>query len=265
MNKLLRNTKVFWKRNGSTILTCAGAVGVVTTGIMAVKATPKALKLIEEAKEEKGEDLTTLEIVRVAGPSYIPTILIGVSTIACIFGANVLNQRNQAALASAYALLDSSFKEYKETLKELYGEEAHQNIMDHIAIEKAKEVGVHGSYFATTCDLTADERCGEPVLFYEEYSNRYFEATIEQVINAEYHLNRNYILRGYSYLNELYEFLGLETTDYGSVLGWTPTDEGEYWLEFNHRKVTLDDGLECYILEMPFEPKYDPLDDNYYY
>ena len=264
MNKLLRNTKVFWKRNGSTILTCAGAVGVVTTGIMAVKATPKALKLIEEAKEEKGEDLSTLETVRVAGPSYIPTILIGVSTIACIFGANVLNQRNQAALASAYALLDSSFKEYKETLKELYGEEAHQNIMDHIAIEKAKEVNVYGSYLGTTCELSADESCGEPVLFYDEWSNRYFEATIEQVLTAQYHVNRNYILRGYSYLNELYEFLGLETTDYGSVLGWTPTDEGEYWIEFAYRKVTLDDGLECYILELPFEPKYDFLECSYY-
>ena len=264
MNNLLRNTKIFWKRNGSTILTCAGAVGVVTTSIMAVKATPKALSLLEEAKKEKGEELTTIETIRVAGPTYIPTILIGASTLACIFGANILSKRDQAALASAYALLDNSFKEYKETLKELYGEEAHQNIMDHIAIEKANEVGVHGSYFATTCDLTADEACGEPVLFYEEHSNRYFEATIEQVINAEYHLNRNYILRGYSYLNELYEFLGLETTDYGSVLGWTPTDEGEYWIEFNHRKVTLDDGLECYILEMPFEPKYDFLEYNYY-
>jgi hypothetical protein len=264
MNNLLRNTKVFWKRNGSTILTCAGAVGVVTTSVMAVKATPKALEKIDKAKEEKGEELTTMETVRVAAPSYIPTILIGASTIACIFGANVLNKRSQAALASAYALLDNSFKEYKEALKELYGEEAHQNIMDHIAIEKAKEVGVSGSYFATSCDLTADDSCGDPVLFYEEYSNRYFEATIEQVINAEYHLNRNYILRGYSYLNELYEFLGLELTEYGDVMGWTPTDEGEYWVEFNHRKVVLDDGLECYILEMPFEPKYDFLEYNYY-
>ena len=121
METLLRNTKVFWKRNGSTILTCAGAVGLVTTSVMAVKATPKALKKIEEAKEEKGEELTNLETIRVAGPTYIPTVLVGVSTIACIFGANVLNKRNQAALASAYALLDTSFKEYKGKLKEIYG------------------------------------------------------------------------------------------------------------------------------------------------
>lgn len=259
MKTLLRNTKVFWKRNGSTILTCAGAVGLLVTGVMAAKATPKALKKIEEAKEEKGEDLTKLEAIRVAGPSYIPTVLVGVSTIACMFGANVLSKRNQAALASAYALLDSSYKEYKETLKELYGEEAHQNIMDHIVIEKAKEVGITAeSLCANTC-LTDDESCGDPVLFYEEWSGRYFESTIEQVITAQYHTNRNFVLRGYTPLNELYEFLGLEPTDYGSALGWAVEDE-LYWIDFNHRKVTMDDGLECYIIETPWGPSPDFLE-----
>lgn len=70
------------------------------------------------------------------------------------------------------------------------------------------------------------------MLFYDEHSNRYIESTIEQVIAAEYHLNRNYILRGYSYLNKLYEFLGLESTNYGSVLGWVSNDDGMYWIDF---------------------------------
>lgn len=259
MNNLLRNTKVFWKRNGSTILTYAGAIGLVTTTVMAVKATPKALIKMEEAEKEKGEELTALEVIRVAGPSYIPTVLVGASTIACIFGANVLNKRNQAALASAYALLDSSYKEYKNKLKELYGEEAHENIMEHIAIEKAKDVGITAeSLFTNTC-LTDDESCGEPVLFYEEWSGRYFESTIEQVIAAQYHINRNFVLRGYVTLNELYEFLGLEFTEYGDTLGWAVEDEF-YWLDFNHHKVTMDDGLECYIIETPWGPSPDFLE-----
>lgn len=259
MNNMLRNTKVFWKRNGSTILTCAGAVGTVATTVMAVKATPKALTLIKEAKEEKGEELTKLETIRVAGPSYIPTILIGASTIACIFGANVLNKHSQAALASAYALLDNSFKEYKETLKELYGEEAHQNIMDHIAIEKAKKVGITAeSLCANTC-LTDDESCGDPVLFYDDWSGRYFESTIEQVIAAQYHINRNFVLRGYVTLNELYEFLGLETTEYGNTVGWAVEDE-MYWIDFHQHKVIMDDGLECYIIETPWGPSPDFLE-----
>lgn len=264
MNNLSVRSRLFIKKNASTILTTIGSVGVVATAILAVKATPKAMTLLEEAKKEKGEELTKLETLKVTGKVYIPTILTGVSTIACMVGANVLNHRQQAALMSAYALLDNSFKEYKKKLIELHGQETHEEVMNAIAIEKAETMYVRGSYFGSSCDLTSDESCSDPVLFYEEYSNRYFESTIEQVINAAYHLNRNYILRGYSYLNELYEFLGLEETDYGSVLGWTPTDEGEYWIEFNYRKVTLNDGRDCYILELPFEPTYDFLECSYY-
>ena len=91
MNGLLNSSKVFFKKNSATILTCLGGVGVIATSIMAVKATPKALKIIEKAEEEKGEELTKTEIVKAAGVVYIPTVLTGVSTIACIFGANVLN------------------------------------------------------------------------------------------------------------------------------------------------------------------------------
>ena len=61
-------------------------------------------------------------------------------------------------------------------------------------------------------------------------------------------------------MNELYDFLGLEPNDYGSVMGWAPNDDGQYWVEYNVRKTVLDDGLEVYILELPFEPVYDPLD-----
>ena len=253
------NVQLFWKRHASTILTVAGGVGVIATTVTAVKATPKALEVLDEAKENKGEELTPFEKIKIAGPKYIPSILIGTGTLVCIFGANVLNKRHQAALVSAYTLIDSSFKEYKQKLKELYGEETHNNIIDALAVEKVdRNWGINASYFDQSCDLAHDEACGDPVLFYEENSGRYFESTIEQVLNVQYHLNRNYALRGYVYLNEYFEFLGLETTDYGSVMGWAPTDDGEYWIEFSHRKAILDDGLECIIIETPFEPTYEP-------
>ena len=54
---------------------------------MAVKAAPRALDLIEQAEKEKEDDLTKWETVKVAGPTYIQAILLGTSTIACIFGA----------------------------------------------------------------------------------------------------------------------------------------------------------------------------------
>lgn len=100
------NAKLFIKKNASTILTGLGTIGVVATSVMAVKATPRALDLIEKAEKEKGDELTKWETVKVAGPTYLPAILLGTSTIACIFGAQILNQRQQAALMSAYDFLE---------------------------------------------------------------------------------------------------------------------------------------------------------------
>lgn len=263
MSNLLRTSLTFCKRNASTILTCVGGAGVIATTITAVKATPKALRLIEEAEKVKEDKLTKFEKVKVAWKPYIPAVVIGVSTLGCVFGANILNKRQQAALVSAYALLDNSYKEYKQKLKELYGEEAHEEIVNAIAVEKAKDVDINAVNLCSNCSLTEDEACGEPVLFYDEFSNRYFESTIEQVIAAEYHFNRNFVLRGYCPLNELYIFLGLEPTDYGSTVGWSVEDE-LYWVDFNHRKIIMDDGLECYIIETPWGPTAEALEYYYY-
>lgn len=260
MSSFLRQSKLFVKRNGGTILTCLGGAGVIATTVMAVKATPKALARVETAEKEKGEELTKLEYVRTVTPVYIPTVVTGAATIACIFGANVLNKRHQASLASAYALIDSSYKEYKAKLKELYGEETHNEIINSIMVEKAEDMYITSGYLGTNCNLPIEDSGSEPKIFYDVHSGRYFESTIEQVMNAEYHLNRNYILRGYSYLNEFYDLLGLEPTDYGSVMGWAPTDEGMYWIEFNHRKSALNDGTPVYVIDMPFEPTYDFLE-----
>ena len=247
MNKLLRQSKLFFKRNGSTILTCAGGVGAVATAVIAVKATPKALQLIEQAKEEKGEDLTKWEVVQVAGPSYIPAIAMGVGTLACIFGANVLNKNQQAAMMSAYALLDGSYKDYKKKVEELYGEEADRQVVESIAKDKYEEEDI--------------EVTGDMQLFYDDFSGRYFESTMEKVIAAEYAINRKISLWGGADLNEFYEALDIPQVDYGKFLGWSSGLLMEMawsdWLDFDHEKVVMDDGLECYIITMSSEPMYD--------
>lgn len=247
MNNLLQVTKQFLKKNSSTILTCVGGVGVVATSVMAVKATPKAMKLIDAKKEEKGEGLSTLETIQVAGMAYVPAAITGVATIACIFGANALNKRQQAALMSAYALLDNSYKEYKKKVDELYGEGSDQEIRDELAKD---------NYESQEVTLGDNKR-----LFYDEFSERYFEATTEQVLRAEYELNRLLSQDSGIFLNEFYELLGLERVDYGDYLGWSAYEivETQYycWVEFSHRKVVMDDGLECTIISMQFEPSFD--------
>lgn len=244
---LLQSSINFMKRNASTILTCAGGAGVIATSVLAVKATPKALTLLGKAKEEKGEDLTKLEKVKVAGPAYIPAVIMGASTIACIFGANIMNQRQQAALMSAYALLDNSYKDYKKKLAELYGEDTVEEIEEEIVRDKYKE------------DLCPVEDGKQ--LFYDDFSQRYFESTTEDVLRAEHEVNRMLAVHYGVYLNEFYELLGIERTDYGDYLGWSTGELVETcwysWIDFHHDKVVMDDGLEVTIITMGMEPTFD--------
>lgn len=153
----------------STIfLSCLAAVGVVATSILAAKETPKALKLLEEAERNKGEKLTTLEVVKVAGPSYVPAVLTGVSTIACIFGATALNHRQQASMISSYAMLDRSFKEYRKKIEERYGDGTDSEVIEDIAKERYDEI-------------TEQPSEGE-VLFWDYNTLQYFTAKMEDVV-----------------------------------------------------------------------------------
>ena len=112
----------FWHRNAYTVLTCLGGVGVVVTSVMAVKVTPKSLKKIETAEQEKGEELSKWEKVKVDGPSYVPEVPIGAATVTCVIGANLLTSRRQANIASAYALVSESYKQYQNKVREIYGD-----------------------------------------------------------------------------------------------------------------------------------------------
>lgn len=244
------NIQLFFKRNSSTILTCVGAVGVVATSVMAVKATPKAMRLLEAAKEEKGQELSKTEKVKVAGPTYIPTIVTGAATIACIFSAQILNKRQQAALTSAYALLNQSYKEYKNKVDELYGEEAGEKVRAEIAKDKLEEVDI--------------EVHDGKQLFYDFFSGRYFESTLEHVQWAEYEINRSVAVYGGASVNEFYDYVGLEERPEYEDIGWSAAQIYETywhnWVEFDHERVPIDDedeshsGLECIIIHMPIEP-----------
>lgn len=245
--------KRFWHKHGSTILTVLASAGVVGTAVLAVKATPKAIQIIEDDKSSE-ESSTKLELSLRIAKCYIPTFLVGTGTIACVVGANVLNQRQQATLMSAYALVDKSFSQYKGKLIELYGEDTHKNVVDAIAVEEAKEINVYSQGFVSNLSLIPSTHQQTKQLFYDEYSHRYFESSLEQVMSAEYHINRNYILRGYVTLDEFYDFLGIEHNEVDENLGWGISDLEIYWLDFDHRTAYLEDGTEYISIGMMFHP-----------
>lgn len=233
-----------------TILTLASAVGVIATSITAVKVTPKAIKLLKEEEEQRGEPLTNVDKILTVGPLYIPPIILGVSTIMCILGANALNKKSQATLLAGYELTKNSFKEYRDTLIELKGEEVDREIRDNI-------MRAHSEIHIT--DLNQPD---QKIKFVESYSGQEFFAYEREVMDAEYHLNRNFCLRGYATINEFAEFLGIKPISSDDRIMWAVEDEF-YWIDFEHIvKQDKNGNYVCYI-EYIFAPSDDHADDYY--
>lgn len=263
IQKLLNKSESYIRKYSAVALSCIASVGVVVTAVTAVKATPKAEELIrsDSRKNHDGNPYayTKKEAIVSAWKCYIPAVAFGISTIVCIMGANALNRRQQAALTSAYALVQNSYKEYKDKLKELYGEEAHNEIMNSIIKEKCKDLTISavGGLYNASLDFGEGMEPEVTRTFYDSFSERYFESTIEKVIQAEYHLNRNFMLGGVVSLNDFYEFLGLEKTHLGDAVGWSYVNGDVYWIDFNHHRINLDDGMEIYVIDLVFEPTVD--------
>ena len=114
---LLLKTSI--KKHSPEILTGIGIAGMITTTVMAVRATPKALILIEERKEEIGvNQLEAVDLIKTTWMCYVPAALTGTLSIACLIGASSVNVRRNAALATAYTLSESALKDYQEKVIE---------------------------------------------------------------------------------------------------------------------------------------------------
>lgn len=238
--------KHFIKRFSPTILTILGAVGVVATAVLSAKATPEAeMRINERLCDEPGlfPTLTPLEKVKTVWPCYIPAAITGLGSIACIFGANGLSKKSQASIASAYMLLEQASKEYQKKTKELCGVEMHRKIKSTIVSEKP-------------CPYKPST---ETLIFYEENYGEFFERTYDEVRDAEYQLNRLFALNGEATLNDFYDLLSLKRIPSGDSVGWSQ-DSGfifydHPWIEFEHEVITMDDGMECQCINMPFGPQ----------
>lgn len=263
----MKNPKLIFNKHSSTILAIIASFGAGGSVVSAIAATPKALKKIErDSRANHNGDpyaYTKKEAAASAWKFYIPTAALTVSTIVCILGSNALNKHQQAMLTSAYALLDSSYKDYKNKLKELYGEEAHNNIVNELAKETvdAPHLYTCGAFSSTTLDFGDSVEPEVIRTFYDAFSDRYFETTTEKVLQAEFHLNRNYWMGGAVSVNQFYKFLGIKGIEGGDSIGWDTLVDDGWCIDFNHRRITLDDGMEINIIEMVSEPAADFLED----
>ena len=98
----LKSLQKTMRKHSPAILTGIGIAGMAAAAVMAVRATPKALRMVDDKEIEDGKRLTTSEIVKTTWKCYIPAAVTGVCSAACIIGASSISARRNAALVTAF-------------------------------------------------------------------------------------------------------------------------------------------------------------------
>lgn len=246
LSKIVTDVRTTLSKHSPEILTGIGIVGMVTTTVLAVQATPKAIKLIEEKKrQECVEKLTPVETVKTTWKCYIPAAATGITSITCLVGASSVNARRNTALAAAYKISETALTEYREKVVETIGEKKEQAVRDAVAKEKIEKNPVNQREIIVTGK--GDTLC------YDTLFGRYFKSDIEKLKRIENELNRRMRDEMYISLNEFYYEVGLEEVAAGHDLGWN-IDRGYIELDFSSQLTT--DGTPCLVVGFSTPPKY---------
>lgn len=246
--KLVRTLQKNVGKHSPDILMGVGIAGMITATVLAVKATPKALQLIEEEKERTGKDeLTVVDTVKVAWKPYISTAVTLVSSTGCLIGARNITSRRTAALATAYKISETALSEYKEKVVEVLGEKKNQEVKDRIAKDRIERNPV-----SKTKEIIITEKGN--TLCYDSLSGRYFKSDINTIKEAVNKVNKDMLCDMYVSLNAFYYELGLENIDLGNRLGWNVNGK---LLEIDFSSILSDDGRPCLVLDYLIEPQYD--------
>ena len=246
LSNIAKSMRTSIRKHSPEILTGLGIAGMIATTVMAVRATPKAIQLIDEAKHEKEEALTVPETVKTAWKCYIPAAITGVTSIACLVGASSVNARRNAAIATAYTLSETALREYKDKVVETIGEKKEQVVRDAIAKDKIEKNPLSKNEVYIT-------NKGE-TLCYDAISGRYFKSDMDRLRKAENEINRRLLRDEYISLNEFYYEIGLGETKMGNDLGW---NIGKGFVTFNFSSQLAEDGTPCLVLDFEVAPVYD--------
>ena len=227
------------------ILTAFGICGFITTVVKTAEITSKSVKLLDKAKEKKGEDLTPKEVVSEVGVNYIPVIILGSASIGCVIGARRVDYKRYSALMAAYKLSETTMKDYHDKVVEVIGEKKEQSIRDEIAKEKIEKNPVEKTEIMSLGN-------GE-TLCYDVLSGRYFKSDIESIRRAVNDLNYRLLYEMYMPLNDFYEEIGLTEVKLGDLLGWN-INEGQIDIDFSSQLAT--NGQPCLVLDYLVAPRY---------
>lgn len=244
----MRGMGRFMGRHSSTIATIGGVIGLITGGVLAVKATPKAMEKIEEKKQELGkEKLTVVETVQATWKCYAAPVAVGTAGAACVLGSHSKVIRQNASLISAYSVSQNALHEYKDAVRETLGDKKTREITQVLADKKVeKEIAASNGNVIVVGD--GKVRC------YDLTFGGYFDSTMDKIKDAFRNFNDDLELNDSLSLNALFYELGRKEIGIGEDLGYC-IDDGKLVPEFTAHLDPENKPCLAFSYELP-KPNY---------
>ena len=264
------------KKHSPEILVVGGVVGLVTSGVMACKATTKLSTILDDSKEqielfdkvaanpemvneeytvedaEKDKKIVKVQTAVKVAKLYAPSIAVGVVSIGAIFASNNIMRKRNVALGAAYATVDRAFKDYRNRVVDRFGEELDKELRYNLKTKEVKEtiedengkkktvkrnIKYMDSPMPSEFAVIYDDGCAGWTKDPED--NKFF------LIQQQRYANERLKRRGYLSLNEVYELLGFPSTKAGQVVGWLydckdPNYKGDNFVDFGLYNVDCE-------------------------
>ena len=254
------------KKASPEIMVVAGVVGVVTSTVMACKATTKVNDILEETRKQVDDVHNVLDSDVVSEDEYTnddakkdlaiiytqtgvkliklyaPSVLVGALSITGILASHKILKKRNVALTAAYATIDRSFKEYRGRVVERFGKELDRELRYNIKAQEIEEKTVDKDGNETTEKKTIS--VVDPNM-YSDYARIFDNGSMGWTKDPEYNLmflklqqnqaNDRLRAQGYLFLNDVYDMLGIPRTKAGQIVGWIYDKEnpvGDNFVDF---------------------------------
>lgn len=224
------------------ILTTTAVTGVVSTTVLAVAATPKALRDIWDAESEQEDPITPLEKVKLTWGYYAPAVVVGGLTVAAIVGIHSVHARRQAAVLGLLSLTEKAYSEYRTKVVETIGENKDKAIRDEVAKDRIENDPVSSHEVIIT-------GAGQH-LCYDSITGRYFESDIESIRRAVNDINAQCLNEMYASQNDFYRLINLPLTPFGEEIGW----RHDHLLDVSFSAHIAENGRPCLSLDYGLQP-----------
>ena len=258
MSALISTSRMIGKlamEHAPTVLTISAIGGVGATAFLSGRAAIRVMDIKVGLEYQSETKPTRKEYVKATWKEFVPPILMGGATIACIVFAHRIHLQRQAAIMAAYSVLSDKYNDYRHEVIQELGEKKENRIQDTIAQNKVN-AGYNGLNIIHT-------GYGD-ILFMDSFTGRYFYSSYEAVEKAKIRVTQIAQSEICVSLNDFYTALEIPTTDGGAILGWNVNDISDQIFEnvvpiMTNRvcKTPTPEELPCVVIDYQIEPVVD--------